>query len=353
MQQQQDQYGVAHPHNAGGAPATLFAHQQPWGYGGPPPDMYGASASPLQPRPTMAYPGMMPGGGPPRHHGPPNMNMGGVPYPVGGPQAFYPATSPGPPIQTTASNKGPDGANLFIFHIPNHFTNLDMYQLFCPYGNLLSVRIMVEKDTGRSRGFGFVSYDSPDAAALAIKELNGFAVRVGQTICGWFMANIYIYMRSFVRSDHFFFSFSLFQIGNKRLKVQHKQIRDQQHDSRPQNQNQNQNRYDNNMVGGGNGGGFGRGHMSPSLPPSGPMAVMGWYDNQAPPEEHGPDGSFPGAPPDPQQQQHPEHQQQQQEQLQEEGPPNAGAPTEGSGTDPLASLEPLRQALPEVGSGGE
>lgn len=35
---------------------------------------------------------------------------------------------------------------------------------------------MVEKDTGRSRGFGFVSYDSPDSAAMAIKELNGFAV---------------------------------------------------------------------------------------------------------------------------------------------------------------------------------
>lgn len=37
---------------------------------------------------------------------------------------------------------------------------------------------MVEKDSGRSRGFGFVSYDSPDAAALAIKELNGYAVRM-------------------------------------------------------------------------------------------------------------------------------------------------------------------------------
>lgn len=96
--------------------------------------------------------------------------------PYGG--QFYPATSPGPPIQTTPSNKGPDGANLFIFHIPNHFTNVDMYNLFCPYGNLLSVRIMVEKDTGRSRGFGFVSYDSPDAAALAIKELNGFTVSI-------------------------------------------------------------------------------------------------------------------------------------------------------------------------------
>lgn len=99
-------------------------------------------------------------------------NMGG--YPPGAP--YYAATTPGPPIQTTPSNKGPDGANLFIFHIPNHFTNLDMYNLFMPYGNLLSVRIMVEKDTGRSRGFGFVSYDSPDSAAMAIKELNGFAV---------------------------------------------------------------------------------------------------------------------------------------------------------------------------------
>lgn len=101
--------------------------------------------------------------------------MQGSPY--GGSQ-YFPATSPGPPIQTAGSNKGPEGANLFIFHIPNHFTNVDMYQLFCQYGNLLSVRIMVEKDTGRSRGFGFVSYDNPDAAALAIKELNGFVVRL-------------------------------------------------------------------------------------------------------------------------------------------------------------------------------
>ena len=175
QQHQQQEHNPAyspyagHQQNAmGAAPGTLFAHQQPWGYAGPPPDMYTTPGSPLQPRPTpMGYPGIA--GAPPRPHPAPHM---GAPY--GG--QYYPATSPGPPIQTTASNKGPDGANLFIFHIPNHFTNLDMYQLFCPYGNLLSVRIMVEKDTGRSRGFGFVSYDSPEAAALAIKELNGFAV---------------------------------------------------------------------------------------------------------------------------------------------------------------------------------
>jgi RNA recognition motif-containing protein len=51
-----------------------------------------------------------------------------------------------------------------------------MYHLFMPYGNLLSVRIMVERETGRSRGFGFVSYDSPEAAAMEIKELNGYPV---------------------------------------------------------------------------------------------------------------------------------------------------------------------------------
>jgi RNA recognition motif. (a.k.a. RRM, RBD, or RNP domain) len=153
-------YGGSQGSSGGG---TLFAHPQPWGYG--PPDIYGNTpGSPLQPRTTTHLP-MYPS------------QIAGNMRPMAPYGQYFPASSPGPPIQTTASNKGPDGANLFIFHIPNHFTNLDMYQLFCPYGNLLSVRIMVEKDTGRSRGFGFVSYDSPESAALAIKELNGFAVR--------------------------------------------------------------------------------------------------------------------------------------------------------------------------------
>jgi len=167
-----------------GAAGAAGGAQSSWGYAsGQSP--YGAATMPRQTQQQQTYGQPRPGGyqqgG--RYGGAPA--VGG--YPPGAP--YYAATTPGPPIQTTPSNKGPDGANLFIFHIPNHFTNLDMYNLFCPYGNLLSVRIMVEKDTGRSRGFGFVSYDSPDSAAMAIKELNGFA------------------------------------IGNKRLKVQHKQIR--------------------------------------------------------------------------------------------------------------------------------
>lgn len=45
------------------------------------------------------------------------------------------------------------------------------------------MRIMVEKESGRSRGFGFVSYDSPDAAAIAIKELNGYTVSFLFGVC--------------------------------------------------------------------------------------------------------------------------------------------------------------------------
>ncbi|KAL7518950.1 hypothetical protein ACHAWX_003750 [Stephanocyclus meneghinianus] len=99
------------------------------------------------------------------------------------------ASSPGPPIVQPGSAKGPEGANLFIFHIPNDFSNQEMYDMFAQYGNVLSARIMVEAETGRSRGFGFVSFDSTESAANAIKHLNGFPIK------------------------------------GKRLKVQHKQIR--------------------------------------------------------------------------------------------------------------------------------
>lgn len=49
---------------------------------------------------------------------------------------------------------GPPGCNLFVFHIPNDMTNQDLFNYFGTFGNVISARIMVEKETGRSRGFG-------------------------------------------------------------------------------------------------------------------------------------------------------------------------------------------------------
>ena len=87
-------------------------------------------------------------------------------YPLAGPpqsnnqgfEKFY----PGPPIQSVpgpAGLTGPDGCNLFVFHVPSSFTNMDMFYLFQPFGDIVSVRIMTEAGTGRGRGFGFVSYE--------------------------------------------------------------------------------------------------------------------------------------------------------------------------------------------------
>ena len=178
---------ATHPHATLGMrpmppqPSTTQQQQQSQAPPPPPPPLPGTPGGPY----GNAGGGTTGGGGLPHHHHAHVLHHH-HPQAGAGPFGGFHTSSPGPPIQTTASNKGPDGANLFIFHIPNHFSNLDMYQLFEPYGNLLSVRIMVERDTGRSRGFGFVSYDSPESAALAIKSLNGFAVRVCVGV-GWFL----------------------------------------------------------------------------------------------------------------------------------------------------------------------
>ena len=55
-------------------------------------------------------------------------------------------------------------------------TNQDLYELFKVHGNILSVSIKTEDDTGRGKGFGFVSFESAESAASAIQHLNGFHV---------------------------------------------------------------------------------------------------------------------------------------------------------------------------------
>ena len=127
---------------------------------GAPADSYGAA--------PYGHPGM------PAFPGP---MAGGYPAPGGYGYPYYPQpVGPGPPIQKTKHSQGPPGCNLFIFHIPNDMTNRDLFNFFAPFGNVISARIMVDRDTGRSRGFGFVSYDNPDDAAKAIANMDGAQV---------------------------------------------------------------------------------------------------------------------------------------------------------------------------------
>uniref|UniRef100_A0A7S4JMK0 RRM domain-containing protein n=1 Tax=Odontella aurita TaxID=265563 RepID=A0A7S4JMK0_9STRA len=231
MYQQPGPYGMAPappPNSADSTPPTSGQYgseneeedepsqQQPQG---PPPGPYGPQG-PLPP----AYPGMgnAYGQGPPTHH-------------HQGPQQGHhhqPRRRNPSPVGVQRPREGPAGANLFIYHLPHDLTDADLATLFDQFGNVISAKVYVDRHTGESKGFGFVSYDSVVSAEGAIEQMNGF------------------------------------QIGSKRLKVQHKRV----HHNRPPR----------------DGGG------APPPPPPGSMGMVGGPVPPPPQHmQHNPVGSMP------------------------------------------------------------
>lgn len=74
------------------------------------------------------------------------------------------------------SHQGPEDCNLFIYHLPQEFTDTDLAQLFMPFGAIISSKVFMDKQTNLSKCFGFVSYDNPVSARSAIQAMNGFQV---------------------------------------------------------------------------------------------------------------------------------------------------------------------------------
>ncbi|KAG5231810.1 RNA-binding family protein [Salix suchowensis] len=117
----------------------------------------------------------------------------GLQYPVAYPGAMMThrplSSSPGALSPTVASSnsatptgvsgsssvqvEGPPGSNLFIYHIPQEFSDQELANAFLAFGKVLSAKVFVDKATGVSKCFGFVSYDSPAAAQNAITMMNG------------------------------------------------------------------------------------------------------------------------------------------------------------------------------------
>lgn len=65
------------------------------------------------------------------------------------------------------------GNKLYVGNLPYGVRDNDLEQVFAPFGTVTSARVMMERDTGRSKGFGFVEMGSDAEAQAAVQGMNG------------------------------------------------------------------------------------------------------------------------------------------------------------------------------------
>ena len=62
---------------------------------------------------------------------------------------------------------------LYVGNLPWTFNNNQLLDIFKPHGNVVSAKVVTDKESGKSRGFGFVEMENDNDASSAIKALNG------------------------------------------------------------------------------------------------------------------------------------------------------------------------------------
>ena len=65
------------------------------------------------------------------------------------------------------------GNKLYVGNLPYSFRDSDMEQAFSQFGAVQSAKVMMDRDSGRSKGFGFVEMGSEAEAKAAIEGMNG------------------------------------------------------------------------------------------------------------------------------------------------------------------------------------
>ncbi len=65
------------------------------------------------------------------------------------------------------------GNKLYVGNLPYSYRDSDMEQAFSQFGSVSSAKVMMERDTGRSKGFGFVEMGNDAEAQAAIAGMNG------------------------------------------------------------------------------------------------------------------------------------------------------------------------------------
>lgn len=62
---------------------------------------------------------------------------------------------------------------LYVGNLPHSLTEDEFKALFTKYTSVMSCKLIIDRDTGRSKGFGFVEFQSDDEARQVITDLNG------------------------------------------------------------------------------------------------------------------------------------------------------------------------------------
>ena len=114
-----------------------------------------------------------------KSHGvPPNASSGSIDSQVSGSNDSNSENGAIPSETIGGTRSGPPGANLFVYHLPKRFTDKDLFQLFSRIGNIVSAKVYVDRQTHESKCFGFVSFQHTYEAAMAIKQFNGYQVKI-------------------------------------------------------------------------------------------------------------------------------------------------------------------------------
>ncbi|MDO8513011.1 MAG: RNA-binding protein [bacterium] len=66
-----------------------------------------------------------------------------------------------------------DEKRIYVGNIPYDYDDNKLKDLFAEYGEVTEVRVIIDKASGRSKGFGFVAMQDKEMADKAVKELNG------------------------------------------------------------------------------------------------------------------------------------------------------------------------------------